>query len=151
MQTFLPVPSFVRSASLLDYRRLGKQRVEAYQIIRILTGVSNARGWTTHPAVKMWDGYSPLLMSYFNACVDEWVRRGYKNTMSKYNIGEIPFCPLPWWHGDEEFHKSHQSNLVRKDPEFYSVRFPGVPPDLPYLWPENETRTFRVIESKSKK
>jgi hypothetical protein len=26
MQTFLPYPSFVKSAKCLDYRRLGKQR-----------------------------------------------------------------------------------------------------------------------------
>jgi len=35
MQTFLPFPDFAESAKCLDNRRLGKQRVEAKQILRI--------------------------------------------------------------------------------------------------------------------
>lgn len=35
----------------------------------------------------------------------------------------------------EEFCRAHQSNLVRKDPEFYGPKFPDVPLDLPYIWP----------------
>jgi hypothetical protein len=42
---------------------------------------------------------------------------------------------LPPWLGDPEFHRSHQSSLVRKDPEHYGVMFPGVPDDLEYHWP----------------
>jgi hypothetical protein len=37
--------------------------------------------------------------------------------------------------GDEEFHRSHRSNLLRKDPEFYAEVADDVPPDLPYVWP----------------
>lgn len=40
MQTFLPYKSFVKSAACLDMRRLGKQRVEAKQILMALTGES---------------------------------------------------------------------------------------------------------------
>jgi Pyrimidine dimer DNA glycosylase len=36
MQTFLPYPDFVACARVLDSRRLGKQRVEALQILRAL-------------------------------------------------------------------------------------------------------------------
>jgi len=36
MQTFLPYASFAKSAACLDNRRLGKQRVEAMQILKIL-------------------------------------------------------------------------------------------------------------------
>ncbi len=52
MQTFLPYPDFKRSAKVLDYRRLGKQRVEALQILKALQ-VENY-GWRNHPIVKMW-------------------------------------------------------------------------------------------------
>jgi hypothetical protein len=42
----------------------------------------------------------------------------------------------PSWFGDEEFHRSHRSNLVRKAPEHYAPLFePGLPADLPYVWP----------------
>ena len=36
MQTFLPYPDFAASAAALDDRRLGKQRVEALQVLRAL-------------------------------------------------------------------------------------------------------------------
>ena len=55
MQTFLPYRSMSESVRCLDYRRLGKQRVEAFQILNALAGKS--KGWTSHPATKMWRGY----------------------------------------------------------------------------------------------
>ena len=33
MQTFLPYPDFQLSAECLDYKRLGKQRLEAFQLL----------------------------------------------------------------------------------------------------------------------
>ena len=29
----------------------------------------------------------------------------------------------------------HRSNLIRKDPKFYQPKWPGVPDNLPYVWP----------------
>ena len=34
MQTFLPYPDFRESLESLDYKRLGKQRVEALQLVK---------------------------------------------------------------------------------------------------------------------
>lgn len=130
MQTFLPYPDFVASARCLDYRRLGKQRVEAYQILRALLGES--KGWINHPATKMWDGYEAALAGYMNAMIDEWIARGYRNTMAwRGTCGLI----LPPWFGKEEFHASHRSNLLRKDPVHYGQFGWTEPPDLPYVWP----------------
>ena len=36
MQTFLPVADFVESARMLDYKRLGKQRVEGMQLLNAM-------------------------------------------------------------------------------------------------------------------
>ena len=36
MQTFLPYSNFQKTAEVLDYRRLGKQRVEGMQIIKTI-------------------------------------------------------------------------------------------------------------------
>ena len=130
MQTFLPLPSYRKSASVLDNRRLGKQRVEAIQIARVLTGLST--GWQHHPAVKMWRGYEEALRYYMNLAIWTWLDRGYKNTMKIQAVGQIV---MPPWMGNEAFHRSHQSNLIRKDPAFYGPQFPGIPSDLPYVWP----------------
>jgi len=132
MQTFLPYPDFTASAQALDYRRLGKQRVEAKQIITILDGQTESPAWRNHPAVRMWVGYVNALKHYFNVVSWEWVGRGYRHTMGFYLPDGLV---MPTWFGDEMFHRSHQSNLVRKMPGYYGIQFPDVPDNLPYIWP----------------
>ena len=52
MQTFLPYADFEKSAQCLDYKRLGKQRVEAFQVYKIVSGQRTTGGWINHPIVK---------------------------------------------------------------------------------------------------
>lgn len=134
MQTFLPYPDFAKSAACLDPKRLGKQRVEAFQIHNTLTGKSN--GWVNHPATKMWRGYEVALAAYFNVMRAEWIRRNYNNTMAEMHIPAIPYVvEMPPWFGDKDFHSSHRSNLLRKDPIWYSQFNWYEPPNIPYVWP----------------
>lgn len=135
MQTFLPYSSFAQSASALDWRRLGKQRVEAKQILLALS--DSSYGWQNHPAVKMWRGHEAALAEYGWTICEEWTRRGYRDTLTpwfwhRFNLSN----PAPSWLGREDFHRAHQSNLLRKAPEYYRAQFPGVPDNLPYIWPE---------------
>jgi hypothetical protein len=146
MQTFLPYPSFERTARVLDVRRLGKQRVEALQVLRAQHAPNY--GWRHHPAVKMWRGHDEALVSYGVTICREWIRRGHRDTVLEQLVGLAPdgeVLPqaelrrrrlLPPWLGNRAFHRAHQSSLVRKDPELYRVAFPNVPDDLPYVWPE---------------
>jgi hypothetical protein len=148
MQTFLPYADFERTARVLDLRRLGKQRVECIQVLRGLT--RSDYGWRHHPAVKMWKGYEEALGRYSFTCCEVWVERGFADTCAA-TIGvdlrdagvtavrtqaELREADaLPPWLGDPAFHRSHQSALVRKDPEFYGPVFADVPDDLEYVWP----------------
>ena len=59
-------------------QRVGKQRVEAYQIIRAM---SFGGGWSNHPVVRMWSVFENALKMYSNAMVEEWIRRGYRNNL----------------------------------------------------------------------
>lgn len=140
MQTFLPYSDFKKTARSLDRMRLGKQRVETFQILKALRDESN--GWRNHPATRMWDGYEDALAVYGIAICQEWIGRGYKDTMLERFEARLTrnrkHAHYPWWIGDEDFHISHQSNLVRKMPEFYEPQFPGIPNDLPYVWPVEE-------------
>lgn len=166
MQTFLPYPDFYQSAAVLDRRRLGKQRVETMQIMQALTGkkliktvvhrgeiltlspsewrlVDAKPGWMNHSATRMWRGYEHVLLEYQKAVVYEWTQvRGYldnclRSTYAIYGLGEFqPAGEKPPWLGNEAFHRSHQSQLVQKDPAYYRPYFPDVPIDLPYIWPE---------------
>lgn len=141
MQTFLPYPDFVQTARVLDYRRLGKQRVETKQLILALT--QPKYGWKNHPAAKMWVGYVPLLAEYGRVVCKEWRDRGYNDSLLPFFEGfDLSFFEgfddvreLPPWLGDEKFHASHRSNLLRKDMEFYSQWGWTDPIDLPYVWP----------------
>lgn len=148
MQTFLPHPDFEQALRPLDPRRLGKQRVECIQVLRGL--FVPGYGWRHHPAVKMWRGHEEAPGRYsFTACVI-WSELGHADTcattigadLAGIGIATVRSQPelaaagaLPPWLGADDFHRSHQSSLVRKDPEFYGPRFPGVPDDLPYVWP----------------
>lgn len=131
----------MKTAEVLDYRRLGKQRVETKQILMTLLGES--KGWANHPAVKMWAGYEMTLALYGLQMCREWKKRGYNDSLEDYFLGEIHNLRvqkkipdgLPEWFGDPDFHRSHQSNLLRKDGEYYGSHFPDVPDDLPYIWP----------------
>jgi hypothetical protein len=144
VQTFLPYADFEESASVLDWRRLGKQRVEASQILNALADPSY--GWQNHPAVRMWRGHEAALRRYRNAMIREWVRRGYQNNMPLTRAGGTP--KMPPWLGCRRFHDSHRSNLLRKDPAHYTQLGWGISPNLPYLWPSVESGTllFKVGE-----
>lgn len=134
MQTFLPVPSFRESAAILDQRRLGKQRVEGMQIVNILNTPGYQGAWRNHPAVLMWQGYEHALQLYVNSMIEEWLQRGFRNSMAIYDLHNETII-FPWWWGDSRFHSSHKSNLLRKDFTYYRQFHWDVPPDLPYFWP----------------
>lgn len=135
MQTFLPYASFADVARTLDRKRLGKQRVEGMQILNVLAQPPGYRGgWAHHPAVSMWRGYEDALKLYVNTMIDEWKRRGYQNNMPYYDLAAVNIR-YPWWLGDPRLHRSHQSNLLRKEPEYYRQFGWDVPEDLPYFWP----------------
>lgn len=137
MQTFLPYNNFVKTAECLDYRRLGKQRVECLQILNAIN--DPLYGWQNHPAVNMWRGYTAALIAYGVTICGEWISRGYKDTcrqkILKYSDPEAHFSEFPAWFSDPRLMESHRSNLLRKDPEFYSKYNWDVPNDIPYYWP----------------
>lgn len=136
MQTFLPLQSYSESAKCLDYRRLGKQRVECLQILNVLLG--GRSGWANHPAIKMWKDYEPSLVRYGQEVCKEWIGRGYKDTclskISSFSTSSPEIKPA-WL--SEQFCASHRSNLLRKDPAWYAKFGWTESPDMEYIWPTN--------------
>ena len=140
MQTFLPYKSYRESLKSLDYRRLGKQRVEAMQILNVLLGRTETKGWSNHPITKMWKGYENALKQYHNECIDEWIGRGYNNNMEYETIeGDIVY---PNWLGNDLFHSSHRANLLRKDQEYYSKFMWNENPENPYAWFDTDKKQW---------
>lgn len=150
MQTFLPLPSYAASARVLDNKRLGKQRLECKQILLSL-GVPvgehspGKRGWKHHPAVRMWCSYEWQLALYAQVMCAEWRRRGFKDILLNQFVatqGELDVAgyshDFPYWLGDESFHSSHRSNLLRKDQYHYGVFGWEEPTNRPYVWPDED-------------
>lgn len=142
MQTFLLNRDVAISASLLDKRRLCKQRVEAIQIAQILLGLKPESRWRHHPAVRMWKGYEWFLVwEYITAHMVEFSRRGGKNIKTVQQLIDLALITLrypkhyPEWINDD-FIEAHRSNLIRKDETFYAPLFPFTIRNLQYVWPK---------------
>ncbi|MFY1631850.1 MSMEG_6728 family protein [Solwaraspora sp. WMMB335] len=148
MQTFLPYPDFGACAAVLDARRLGKQRVEALQVLRGLTVAGY--GWRHHPAVRMWRGYEEALVRYGLVICLQWTRSGRADTVAASLRRDLAAArgidqvreqdqlalarALPDWLGQPDLHLSHRSALLHKQPDFYRPLF-GDLPVMPYVWP----------------
>jgi hypothetical protein len=150
VQTFLPYPDFQASAAVLDPRRLGKQRVEALQVLRAL--VRESYGWKRHPAVRMWTGYEEALVRYGLEMCRAWRAAGHPDTCAVSLTAEYggpvrsqdelaAAGELPRWLGRDDLHRSHRSALLRKDPDWYRPLFGDIPDDLPYVWPGADGET----------
>lgn len=147
MQTFIVHESFGVTAACLDDKRLGKQRVEAFQIVKALRGDYNDTGaWVNHPATKMWEGYMSELCRYGVVICAEWRKRGFDDSLEwqfrelcqEYSTGDNS---KPWWVNNELLHLTHRSNLMRKASEHYTF---DVPFNIPYVWPLMDERAFRL-------
>lgn len=139
MQTFLPYPNFVASARALDWRRLGKQRVEGRQLQTAIQR-GDRTGWGRHPAALMWEKHVVALMAYTDCCIREWQRRGYENNMPLMLEVDAPYflteVVMPPWLGDPAFHSAHRAALLYKDPDWYGQFGWTEEPKLDYIWPE---------------
>lgn len=142
MQTFLPYPDLRASCQALDSARLGKQRVETFQILRALTWPVYA--WKQHPAVRMWRGFVPGLVAYGVENCEEWVRRGIADAvlpqLLAWSGGERPLDPaLPPWFGLAALHRSHRSALLRARTRPTTGRSSAKA--TPTTWPTSGRRT----------
>lgn len=81
----------------------------------------------------MWEGYEDALALYMNAMIDEWVLRGYKNTMQKEEIKGTP--KFPWWFTWKPLHDSHKAALNRKMSSWYCFEVDETFMRHGYIWP----------------
>lgn len=144
MQTFMTHDNYADTAKVLDDKRLGKQRVEAFQILKALRGDYNDTGaWVNHPATVMWREHQGALCNYGIAMCLEWSQRGFEDSLLfQFLDNNTGKHNNPWWVNNELLHMTHQSNLIRKFPEYYGGW--RVPNNIPYIWPLPEVGEFRL-------
>jgi Pyrimidine dimer DNA glycosylase len=140
---------------------LGKQRVEAFQVLRCLLGhyrdSYGTAGWENHPVVCQWRGHYHLLVEYYHEMLIEWFLRGYENNLPwisnraqsfsvkgrQFNYGgetmkngeKYDDGVHPPWLGMEAYHSSHRATLLAKNPEWYNQFGWVEAPHYQYFWP----------------
>jgi hypothetical protein len=57
-----------------------------------------------------------------------------KSKQTKFSC-DLKELDRPFWLGNVRLHQSHMSNLLRKNPEYYSEFAKFVPDNLEYYWP----------------
>jgi len=147
MQTFIFDDDLYKVAGILDTKRLGKQRVEAIQIARILTGITPDSRWKNHPAVLMWKGYEAFLIKkYIRTIMDVWVLRNYNNDKCEEHYKQLIETEeakkeiiKPSWL-KEDFYTTHKSNLLRKNFDYYKRHFDykKIRINMSYIWPSKK-------------
>lgn len=133
----MPYTDFDQVANCLDSQRLGKQRVEALQILQsIPLGEHSA-------ACEMWRGHEYTLARYGHTMCVAWAIRGFRDNLRPLfaqHLTALPLSPIPNWlnPSTEEAKRlmlTHRSNLVRKDPDYYRRYWPTINPNERYYWP----------------
>lgn len=173
VNTFLFCSDFRKSAKLLDWKRLNKQRTEALQILTVISDLHRFAkllsyplpkdpklwnewrktivrtyqkwdycyvfykrlcitvprkliegkvfekpfrevkfGWAYHTATTMWLAWPEALREYMNAHIEEWIDRGYHNTIPIYKVKPSSYPP---WIYDSNFHRNQKAALLAKE------------------------------------
>lgn len=130
MQTFLPYKDYNQCAEILDNKRLNKQILESYQILKVLSGQSLSGAWRNHPAVLMWKNAEKSLRTYVNAMIKEARLRGIRTDGNEANLdaleavsGHLWGTQEPVWSQGSHVNRvniTHRANLYRKDPIYYA-------------------------------
>lgn len=122
MQIFLPFLDVVEVAICLDSRRLHKQIVECKQIIKAITGESEA--WKNHPVVKMYKNNVDFVKAYTDVLERYWTLYKENRPLSyvKAELKELnskAIQLLPSFVKDEEYLNTMKGRLYVKNPIFY--------------------------------
>ena len=138
MMTFLPFADFRASAEALDTKRLQNQRTEARFVIEHLEK-RGFDGMGAYGAVRMWTGYRDAVAAYYNACLDAYEGRGFKNGPTMGRAVVPSKVEMPPWLGDARFHAAQRAQLLLKAPEYYGSKgWDATPPELgpDYVYPK---------------
>lgn len=153
MNTYLPYADFAASTEVLDDKRLNKQRSDVMTILKACSEPPPEDG-DEHSAVKMWRGNEISLIRYgTNVCL-EWMARGNADqTLKKIKEYLYTFedhAADPEWLGDEAFHESHRSHLLRLQPTYYRRHFDDTADDIPLIWPRSPEKARPTREERTR-
>lgn len=171
MQTFLLHENHQITARMLDYKRLGKQRLESTQLMDVLLRkagllVDGKSGWDNHVAVGYWYrendslNFLPALIQYTDVMIAEWINRGYKNTIDTSKWKQIvaenqdkfqlnPNAGL-WNEKIDLIIESHRARVLQKDTNYYMAKFLEFDIPVPENWENMEYNWMRFTDKQVK-
>lgn len=121
MQIFLPYTDIINVAKCLDKRRLHKQIVECKQIIKAITGESEA--WKNHPIVKMYSNDLEFVETYLETLEYYWKLKqkgeDIEDDLELCSLNERANCLLPTFINNE-YLATMKGRLYVKDLIYYS-------------------------------
>lgn len=157
IQTWLPLPSFKESAESLSDEDLFKQVLDGLRVIELLHEIPRNESklpheyWAAEPIDPlqpggMWRGCEMQLCEYtLEICEEASIRGRRQHPMMEaiaehleWATGEDSYMGKPSWFGNIDFHLSHQSALIRKNPSFYRRKF-AADDQMKLMWPVNAT------------
>lgn len=125
--------------------------------------------WENHPACLMWRNYEYALALYGYEICTEWISRGFRDNQRGFFVDillkndsvrwdfhpvhlDINYYP-EWYKNSLDLWKlclSHQSNLLRRDWDYYIKYFGENIQDttLPYYWPVKKENLHDASKSK---
>ncbi len=138
MQVFIPEFDFVTCAQVLDRQRLGKQRVEARNILVVLLGkpawcsdkeYNYLLRYKNAPQVLQWKESEICLIDYLRCICAEWKKRGYIDNCWQQSLetckeilkDKDPAALVyqkPWWL-DMYYVLRHRNTLLYKNIQHY--------------------------------
>lgn len=141
------VPMALEKISLAEYQSIAKPK-KNHKIIplsfyrRYINPTDHLinLNYALHPCVRMWFHHPEALKLYINAHINEWIARGYRNTMKIYDCDDNP--PRPSWTYDINIHHNHRAillakELTRSEAPWYQLKqeFMEVGESTEYIWP----------------
>jgi pyrimidine dimer DNA glycosylase len=160
MQTFLCEPNFAETAKCLDYRRLGKQRVEAKQILEINLILKNPENFTIDGAgYILQKGLQSGQSMYYKPLI-EWRNDGGKLKWENHPAVlmwrgyEFALALYGWITCEEWISRGYRDNLLSffgntlKD-IFVNWNLPNPHIDINYYpkWYKDSLEIYKVIQS----
>jgi len=149
MQTFLPYPSYERSADALDPRRLNKQILECVQITKALVGETTS--WSNHCVTRMWREAPKGVVLFGLACCKEYRKRPQTRGHHKSEVELVRLLSVcerngmtenyPRWFNRHKIHEAYKKHLASKD-RYYIDLF-GVEPE-PGYWGVDKDGEWRL-------
>lgn len=144
---YLPYPDFELSAKVFSSHDLRNQVIQVVDLMEVLHETDKAKKNFDIRLTQMWKGYELQLCVYGYTLLEELNSRNPPMPVNRVVINRLNWhfecandgdfkMEKPPWVGTEAIHRSHRSQLITINSQYYGLIFQTEPDDLPLAWPD---------------